>query len=148
MYAPEATQKVPARGVSTCRERARHVVTYRYAAVRLGSRVSLDLIDNCTRKSPLDLRQVLGALGQEILARRTPFGKKGGRAMKGTRTRTRTHTTPPLKRPLYVAPVGCPRSGSGSGTHRLQSYFSTLGHLDFRAGGQHGQLSTREAETS
>lgn len=55
--------------------------------------------------------------------------------MKGTRTRTRTHTTPPLKRPMRVAPVGCLRSGS------------LLEHSDFRAGGQHGQLSAREAES-
>jgi hypothetical protein len=112
---------------------ARHVVTYRHSVVRRGSMVALVLID-CNRKSPRDLRQVARALGRETPARRTPFGKKGGRAM--TRTRTRTHTTPPSKRPVRVAPVGFVRSSS------------LLGSSDFRAGGQHGQISAREAESS
>lgn len=30
-----------------------------------GSRLTADLIRSCARKSPLDLRQVLGALGRE-----------------------------------------------------------------------------------
>ncbi len=68
--------------------------------------------------------------------------------MQGTRTRSRTHTTPPLKRRKNVAPVGspafrrllCDQSASGP-----SAPFETIA---FRAGSQHGQFSTLEAQSS
>ncbi|GHD52322.1 hypothetical protein GCM10010335_64670 [Streptomyces galbus] len=54
----------------------RHVVIYGPSLVRRGSRVSLDLIHNCTGKSPLDLRQVPRALDRGNPARRTPLARK------------------------------------------------------------------------
>jgi hypothetical protein len=86
----------------------RHVVTCHHAAADCGGRVSPGPFHEImgTRKSPLDLRQVLRALDRITPARRTTFTHKGGRVMQGTRPRTRTHTTPLLQRCPRVAPVG------------------------------------------
>lgn len=60
--------------------------------------------------------------------------------MQGTRTRSRTHTTPPLQRRSRVAPAG--RSH-----FRTLFLFRTVGRVaqsglsDFRAGGQRGPHS-------
>lgn len=68
--------------------------------------------------------------------------------MKGTRTRTRTHITPPLQRRTRVAPVGCARSGDFLEAGLYLGRSALVGHSYFRAGGQRGLFSTLEAESS
>ncbi|GHD52327.1 hypothetical protein GCM10010335_64680 [Streptomyces galbus] len=68
--------------------------------------------------------------------------------MQGTRTRTRTHTTPPLQRRKSVAPAGCLRSRGPLTASLNLDNLASLWRVDFRAGGQHGQISTPEAQSS
>lgn len=65
--------------------------------------------------------------------------------MQGTRTRTWTHTTPPLQRRLSVAPVGCPRMRTGA-SHTPAAVFRQARH-SFCAEGQRSQIRLVEAST-
>lgn len=68
--------------------------------------------------------------------------------MKGTRTRTRTHSTPPLQRRMSVAPAGCPRFQDLRKAAPDRGRLPQMRHIDFRAGRRCGQVSLLEAVTS
>lgn len=68
--------------------------------------------------------------------------------MQGTRTCSRTHTTPPLKRRESVAPAGCPAFRQRLCDQRASGLSGSFEGIDFRAGRQHGQFSVLEARSS
>jgi hypothetical protein len=68
--------------------------------------------------------------------------------MQGTRTRTRSHATPPLKRRKSVAPAGCSAFQQLLCVQPASGRLASAGRSSFRAGGQHGRLSALEARSS
>lgn len=121
-----------------------HDVTLRHMPMAIRSRVSLNLIDYI-RKAPVTLGKSRGLSAGNSRPGVPPLDKKGGCAMKGTRTRTRTHTTPPLKRRERVAPVGYPCTSDFRPTDLCWSRSAGMKHSGFRAGGQRGQFTVRRA---
>lgn len=61
--------------------------------------------------------------------------------MQGTRTRTRTHITPPWQRRMRVAPVGCLRSSEPRGAGLRVGRWARTSLTNFRAGRQRGRIS-------